>query len=156
MTVQSFDETQIQFLGISNDGKAGVIAPGESNSFTVQFLADGTSEDAINFGVSSIDGDEVIDWESLRETSRPDFIAPEAWDDIYDNFLTEVGTTAGDYQQLLIDNANYLSDLGEYEADADDLLAFEFQQASDYQAISQRNSLGSFGRGVVPLSVILS
>ncbi|MEM8831366.1 MAG: RHS repeat-associated core domain-containing protein [Cyanobacteria bacterium P01_G01_bin.19] len=142
-----FSETQIQFLGISNEGQAGVLASGETNSFTVEFQVDGTTEEGINFSVSSIDNDEEIDWESLRESSRPDFIELEAWNEIYDNFLTEVGTTAGDYQQLLVDNANYLSDLGDYEADADDLLAFEFQQASDYQAISQRNSLGSFGRG---------
>ncbi|MEM7592101.1 MAG: RHS repeat-associated core domain-containing protein, partial [Cyanobacteria bacterium P01_A01_bin.83] len=142
-----FSETQIQFLGISNDGQAGVLAPGETNSFTVEFVTDGTTEEGINFSVSSIDSDEEIDWESLRSSSRPDFIAPAAWDEIYNNFLAEVGTTAGDYQQLLVDNANYLSDLGDYEADVDDLLAFEFQQASDYQAISQRYSLGSFGRG---------
>ena len=142
-----FTESQIQFLGINNEGQAGVLAPGDSNSFTVQFMADGTSEEEINFSVSSIDRDEEIDWESLRESSRPDFIAPEAWNEIYDNFVAEVGTTAGDYQQLLVENANYLSSLGEYEADVDDLLAFEFQQASDYQAIAQRNSLGSFGRG---------
>ena len=37
-----FSESEIQFLGISNEGQAGVIAPGESNSFTVQFMADGT------------------------------------------------------------------------------------------------------------------
>ena len=142
-----FTESQIQFLGINNEGQAGVLAPGDSNSFTIQFMADGTSEDGIDFSVSSIEANEIIDWESLKESSRPNFIAPEAWDEIYDNFVAEIGTTAGDYQQLLVENANYLSGLGEYEADVDDLLAFEFQQASDYQAISQRYSLGSFGRG---------
>jgi len=50
----------------------------------------------------------------------------------------DVGITAGDYQQLLVDNTNYLSDLGNYEADAEELLAFKFQQASDYQALAQR------------------
>ncbi|MEO1005698.1 MAG: hypothetical protein AAFW67_07565, partial [Cyanobacteria bacterium J06638_38] len=142
-----FSETQVQFLGISNEGQAGVIAPGETNSFAVEFLADAAATAEINFSVSSIDSEQVIDWESLRASSRPDFIAPEAWDEVYDNFLTEVGTTAGDYQELLVSNANYLSNLGDYEADVEDLVAFEFQQASDYQALAQRSSLGSFGRG---------
>lgn len=142
-----FSQTQIQFLGISNEGQAGVLAPGETNSFSIEFQVDGTTLEDIDFSVSSIDSNEEIDWESLRETLRPNFINPEAWDNVYNNLLTEVGTTAGDYQQLLVDNANYLSDLGDREADVDDLLAFEFQQASDYQAISQRYSLGSFGRG---------
>ena len=142
-----FDASQIQFLGISNEGQAGTLAPGESNSFSVRFMPDGTNESEIDFSVSTVDEDTVIDWESLRESSRPDFISPQAWDIIYDNFLAEVGTTAADYQQLLVENANYLSGLGEYEANVDNLLAFEFEQANNYRAISQRYSLGSFGRG---------
>jgi hypothetical protein len=82
----------------------------------------------------------------LRESSRPDFINPEAWNEVYDNFLAEVGTTVGDYSELLIENANYLGEIGEYEPYADNLLAFEFQQASDFQSITQRYSLGAFGR----------
>ncbi|MEY2857165.1 MAG: hypothetical protein RLZZ74_1477 [Cyanobacteriota bacterium] len=106
----------------------------------------GTADQEINFSVNSLDSDQVIDWESLRESSRPDFITPEAWNETYDNFLAEVGTTVGDYQQLLTENADYLSEIGESELDADNLLAFEFQQASDFQGITQRYSLGSFGR----------
>jgi hypothetical protein len=141
-----FDENQIQFLALSDNGDAGMLTPGESNTFTVKFIPDGTADEQINFSVNSINSNEVIDWESLRESSRPDFIAPEAWNEVYDNFLAEVGTTVGDYQQLLIENANYLNGIGEYEPNADNLLAFEFQQASDYQSIFQRYSLGSFGR----------
>jgi hypothetical protein len=141
-----FNENQIQFLALSDNGEAGVLAPGESNTFTVEFIPDGTSDEKINFSVNSINSDGVIDWESLRDSSRPDYITPEAWDKIYDNFLAEVGTTVKDYQQLLIENANYLSQIGEYEPYADNLLAFEFQQASDFQSITQRYSLGSFGR----------
>ncbi|MGF1677101.1 MAG: DUF1194 domain-containing protein, partial [Rivularia sp. (in: cyanobacteria)] len=142
-----FGDNEVQFLGISNQGVPGVLPPGASNSFTVEFKPDGTSNDAINFIVGAIDEDAVIDWESLRETSRPSFIPPEAWDETYDNFVAQVGTLAADYGKLLIDNANYLNELGQYEPYADNLLAFEFQQASDFQGISQRYSLGSFGRG---------
>jgi hypothetical protein len=141
-----FDENQIQFLGLSDSDNAGVLAPGESNTFTVEFVPNGTADQEITFSVNSPDSDQVIDWESLRESSRPDFITPEAWNKTYDNFLAEVGTTVGDYQQLLIENADYLSEIGESESNADDLLAFEFQQASDFQSITQRYSLGSFGR----------
>jgi hypothetical protein len=141
-----FDENQIQFLAFSDNEDAGVIAPGESNTFKVEFIPDGTADEEINLSVNSLDSDQVIDWESLRESSRPDFITPEAWNETYDNFLAEVGTTVGDYQQLLTENANYLSEIGESEFDVDNLLAFEFQQASDFQSITQRYSLGSFGR----------
>ncbi|NJL52941.1 MAG: hypothetical protein HC930_13340, partial [Hydrococcus sp. SU_1_0] len=138
-----FDETQIQFLALSDNGDAGVLAPGESNTFTAEFIPDGTADQEINFSVDSLDSGQVIDWESLRESSRPDDIPPEAWNKVYDNFLAEVGTTVEDYQQLLIENADYLSELGESEPNADNLLAFEFQQASDFGSITQRYSLGS-------------
>ena len=142
-----FSESQIQFLGINNRGAAGVLPPGASNRFTVEFMPESAGNGPINFSVSAVDPEAAIDWESLRAQSRPAYITEDAWQQIYNNFVAEVGTTAGDYQSLLAENATYLSELGRYVADASTLLAFEFQQASDFQAISQQNSLGSFGVG---------
>ena len=142
-----FTESQVQFLGVNKQGVAGVLPPGESNRFTVQFQPSSSGNAPINFSVSTVDDATVIDWESLRDRSRPDYIPDDAWQRIYDNFLTEVGTTASDYRQLLTENANYLSQLGHYVSNTDTLLAFEFQQASSFQALSQQYSVGSFGSG---------
>ena len=142
-----FTESQVQFLAINNEGVAGTLPPGESNSFTVEFMPEADRDSPIDFSVSVVDDSAPIDWESLREQSRPDYISSDAWQQIYDNFVAEVGATASDYRQLLTENANYLSQLGQYVADADTLLGFEFQQASDFQSISQQYSLGSFGVG---------
>ncbi|WP_026733597.1 RHS repeat-associated core domain-containing protein [Fischerella sp. PCC 9605] len=144
---EEFTESQIQFLAIDYEGQAGVLAPGARSSFTVEFMPDGTNDEALNFTVSRIDPDETINWEEFREDLKPNYLTDEAWNVIYDNFTASIGTTAGDYQEVLVDNANYLSELGEYVADANRLVGFEFQQASDYQALAQRYSLGSFGRG---------
>ncbi|MEM9927933.1 MAG: SdrD B-like domain-containing protein, partial [Cyanobacteria bacterium P01_D01_bin.50] len=144
---REFSDSEVQFLGINNQGVPGVLPPGASNTFTVEFIPDAASGDTINFSVSTINPDETIDWESLRASLKPSNLTEEAWNPIYDNFIAETGTTAGDYQQLLIKNANYFAEIGEYVADADRLVGFEFQQASDYQALTQRNSLGSFGVG---------
>jgi YD repeat-containing protein len=142
-----FTESQIQFLAIDYEGQAGVLTPGARSSFTVEFIPDGTNDETIEFAVNGIDPDETINWEEFREDLKPQYLTDEAWNAIYDNFTAAVGSTAGDYQEVLVDNANYLSELGEYVADANRLVGFEFQQASDYQALAQRYSLGSFGRG---------
>ena len=47
----------------------------------------------------------------------------------------------------MAENATYLSRLGETTGDVERLLAFELQQASDYQSLPQRYSLGAFGLG---------
>lgn len=141
-----FTEESIQFLGINNEGLAGVLPVGASNSFTVEFQPTVTTGQ-IDFAVSTVNPDEFIDWAALQGELKPDYLTDEAWNDIYGNFTAVVGNTAGEYEQLLIQNANYLSEQGEYVPDANRLVGFEFQQASDYQAIAQRSSLGSFGRG---------
>lgn len=144
---QEFTESQIQFLAINYEGQAGVLAPRASGSFTVEFVPDDANDNAINFTVSGINPDETINWDEFREDLKPDYLTDEAWNAIYDNFIGSIGSTAGDYQEVLVNNANYLSELGEYVADANRLVGFEFQQASNYQALAQRYSLGSFGRG---------
>jgi RHS repeat-associated protein len=142
-----FTEESIQFLGINDDGLAGVLPAGASNSLTIEFQPTAGAGERIDFSVSTVNPDEVIDWQALKSQLKPDYLTDEAWNDIYGNFVASVGNTAGDYEQLLIQNANYLSEQGEYVTDANRLVGFEFQQASDYQALAQRNSLGSFGRG---------
>ncbi|EDX85032.1 RHS Repeat family [Synechococcus sp. PCC 7335] len=142
-----FSEDSIQFLGINDEGLAGVLPAGASNSFVVEFQSTADAGQRIDFSASTVDPEEVIDWDGLRETLKPDYLTDEAWDATYDNFVISVGTTAKDYETLLAQNASYLSEQGEYVADAGRLVGFEFQQASDYQALALRNSLGSFGRG---------
>ena len=142
-----FSENQVQFLGINNEGLAGILSPGASGSFQVEFEPNSDVGDEINFTVSTVTPDEMINWEDFRDELQPDSLNAEAWDAIYDNFIASAGNTAGEYQAILVDNANYLSQQGEYVSDANRLVGFEFQQASDYQALAQRYSLGSFGRG---------
>lgn len=142
-----FIEDSIQFLGINDEGLAGVLPVGASNSFRVAFQPIAGAGDRIDFSVSTVDPEETIDWSGLEDTLQPDYVTDSAWDAIYSNFIASVGTTAGDYQQLLVDNANYLSEQGDYVTDASRLIGSEFQQASDYQSLTQRYSSGSFGQG---------
>ena len=143
----SFTDSQVQFLGINSKGLAGVLPAGGTSSTSVHFKATADVGSKINFSLKGAAPDEAIDWASLKDKVRPSYITPEAWNAIYSNFTASVGKTVGQYQATLAENASYLSQFGQYVNDASQLLAFELQQASDYQSLSQRFSLGAFGRG---------
>ncbi|NES99667.1 MAG: DUF4114 domain-containing protein [Sphaerospermopsis sp. SIO1G1] len=142
-----FTDNTIQFLGINNEALAGILAPGASGSFRIEFEPTTTVGQQINFTVDTVAANEVVNWESFRTQTQPSNLSEDAWNAIYDNFIASVGNTAGEYQTLLVNNANYLSQQGEYVSSVDRLIGFEFQQVSDYQSLAQRYSLGSFGRG---------
>jgi RHS repeat-associated protein len=143
---QGFTATSLQFLGINNQGAAGILSPGETGTISFQFQADNSAVN-VNFTLSQIDPNGTIDWAALKDESRPNFIPVDGWDAIWNNFTASVGTTAAAYQAVLAENATRLSQLGEYTPDVNQLLAFELQQASDYGTLSQRYDLGSLGRG---------
>ncbi|MEJ6486264.1 Calx-beta domain-containing protein [Nostoc punctiforme UO1] len=132
---QTGSSTSIQFLGIDDEGPAGIIEPGESGSFSVKF--DPTiNNGSVNFYLSQASNDQTINWSDLKESSQPLNIPDDAWDLIWNNFVAEVGNTAGDYQALLAANANQLSQIGDRTNDISDLLSFELQQAS-YNQLGQ-------------------
>lgn len=144
-----FSSNKIQFLAINNEGLAGILPPGITRSLTIEFepiQEEGGNN--ISFSLNTIDPEDIVNWEELRIELRPDSISLEAWDAIYDNFVATIGNTTGDYQAILVENANYFSELGEYIAAANTLIGFEFQKADNFSSIRQRYNLGSFGRGI--------
>ncbi len=147
--------SSLQFLGINSEGPAGIIAPGASGSFSLLFNPT-VNDGSVTFSVSQAAKDQTIDWDSLKNQARPNNISNDAWDRIWQNFITSVGNQAGTYQEILADNANHLSQLGEYTNDAIRLLGFELQQVSNSlvgsnqgDSIDERFSTGTFGRGGV-------
>jgi RHS repeat-associated protein len=138
---------QLQFLGINNQGAAGILPPGASSSFKVSFQPTGEANTDIKFSAGVVAENAPIDWNSIKNDARPNSISADAWDVIWNNFTGSVGNTAGQYQAVLADNATRLSQLGDYSNDVSRLLAFELQQAGNYGSINQRYSLSSLGRG---------
>jgi RHS repeat-associated protein len=142
-----YKDGTIQFLGINKEGNAGVLPAGATGSVRVKFRSalDATN---IDFQVNSLALDENVDWNGIKDSSRPEGIAADVWDKIYSNFVTSVGGKASEFQKVLGDNANRLSQLGEYTGDISRLLSFELQQVNS-NAISARSTVGAFGRGGV-------
>ncbi len=179
---QEFDSNSLQFLAGGSDAVTGVLSPGETGSFTALFLPNPTSTNTqINFSVDkaklyeeiflgggsssggSVSPPEPIyepitfDWESIKPTLKPESISDDAWDIIWSNFTNSVGTEVSQYQAVLTENANYLSQLGETTNDVSRLLGFELLQANNFGSIAQRFELGVLGRGwVFPFSYSLT
>ncbi|WP_148292477.1 RHS repeat protein, partial [Planktothrix rubescens] len=137
----------VQFLGINNQGAAGILQPGASSSFKVSFQPTGEANTDINFSAGVVAENAPIDWNSIKNDVRPDSVPADAWDAIWNNFTGSVGNTAGQYQAVLADNATHLSQLGDYSNDVSRLLVFELEQAGNYGSIAQRYNLGFLGRG---------
>ena len=135
----------VQFLAINRQGDAGVLPPGATGTFIAKF-APQPGITNIDFVVNSLATGEVVDWNAIEDSSRPENIPVETWDVIFKNFTGEVGELAGQYERVLAENASRLSELGEYTGDVSKLLSFELQQGNS-QAIFERFTEGSFGRG---------
>ncbi|MCW9679746.1 VWD domain-containing protein [Dolichospermum planctonicum UHCC 0167] len=162
------------YLGTSDNGPAGILAPGESGEFSFAYTPNGNG--LINFAVQQVQPNEVINWASIKAESRADYYtSSEAWDATWSNLTDALGTTTGQFQTVMAENANYLSQLGQETNDLSRLFAFEWQQAGNnlnnvslisttdvvdaapglsltfnrtfYQSIAERYNLGSLGRG---------
>ncbi|MFA6133899.1 MAG: CARDB domain-containing protein [Phycisphaerae bacterium] len=106
----------VQRLGIGQ-GLAGILPPGASGSFPVYFFSNSTGAANFSLGMAS-DFSAAIDWSAIKDDVRPASIAPDAWDAIWSNFTASVGGTLGSYLAVLDDNANYLSQFGQYVDEA--------------------------------------
>jgi len=141
-----------ELLGVSG-GLAGVMSPGETGRIDVIFEPiDQTVGGFVNFEVFQGPADNTtFSLEGLRSAFKPDGIADDAWNAIFDNLVAETGTTFGAYRAMLVENANYLGQFGPVSPETSRLILFELEQAGDFGAIAQRYSLGSFGRGSTTL-----
>ncbi|WP_292861976.1 putative Ig domain-containing protein [Nostoc sp. LPT] len=162
-------------LGTSTNGPAGILAPGEQGQFSFNYTPNGNG--LISFAVEQVKPDEVINWANIKAESRADysFIDAAGWDALWSNLTDTLGQTAGQFQTVMAENANYLSQLGEQTNDLTRLFAFEWKQEANtltnvdllsttdvvdaasglsltfnrtfFQSIAERYNLGSLGRG---------
>lgn len=133
-------------LGINHEGPAGILPPGSSGSITLNAtptIIGGNVSFTLNTIVSP---DTPVDWASLKSVLRPYFVPTDAWEAVFANFTASAGTTIGQYNALLANNATYLSTLGRYEYSAGRLFSFELVKAGLPQ-VMRRYNLGAFGRG---------
>ena len=88
----------------------------------------------------------VMNWDMMRSSMKPGFVDANAWNAVFANALSSMGSTAGEYNAALAANATYLSRLGIYESNPSALFTFELMKAG-LATIIPRYTLGAFGRG---------
>jgi RHS repeat-associated protein len=126
-----FGGSSVQFLAINPDGPAGILSPEAGGRITIN-LKPTISSGAIDTVLYMLsDTNQVVDWSAIKDQIRPEYIQQDAWDAVWTNFQASAGNTFGDYQDMLCDNANYLSILGEYIYDVSQLLTFEIRQSNN-------------------------
>ncbi|MEZ5278483.1 MAG: right-handed parallel beta-helix repeat-containing protein [Opitutaceae bacterium] len=113
----------------------GVLMPGESMRIPVYYAGWlkpwDFSYPPFKFDVvtSTADDDQVVPWTSLKDALRPEAESEAAWDAVWQNLSTALGTTMGDFVTMLSRNAVYLSRIGVDVRDVGQLFTFELQKA---------------------------
>jgi RHS repeat-associated protein len=162
-------------LGGGDKSAAGILAPGERGQFSFAYTPNGNG--LISFAVEQVPANEVINWAAIKAESRTNysFIDAAGWDALWSNLTANLGTTVGQFQAVMAENANYLSQLGQPTSDLNRLFAFEWKQAANtltnvdllsttdivdaapglslsfnrtfHQSLAERYNLGTLGRG---------
>ena len=81
------------------------------------------------------DDNTPIDWDELTSSLQPTWMSDEAWEVVVSNLRTDIGTTWGAYVREISENAVYLRQLGVDVTSAQQLYAFEFQQAVGFNPL---------------------
>ena len=145
----SFNRHTELFLGINDHGPAGVLTPGAAGHREFRFRPDTIGAHVFSyFSAYVIDPKTPIDWNALKDKFKPPLTPAPVWDAIFANFVADAGTTAGQLQSLLDREATYLSGLGEYVSDVNQLIFLAIAQAGDGGRLVVRNTLGALGYNI--------
>ncbi len=117
------DYTQdAQVVAVAPSGPAGILRPGQSGQLTLTLLSeDPVDDDPLPLTVDQIEAAQTINWVSQEASLRPSTIPIAAWDVIFDNLLTSLGSTTDSYNAALAQAATYLGNLGETSAEVSDV-----------------------------------
>jgi len=132
--------SSVQFL--ASGAIPGLLQPGESIHVPVYWAGWQVSEFDLNapidFQLSSDSSDDTrtVDWSALRDSLRPSTIAPDAWNALYPNLVTQLGSTWGQYVARMDVDSTYLASLGENVTDLSQLFEFEIRLANGFSPVS--------------------
>ncbi|HKI34658.1 MAG TPA: RHS repeat-associated core domain-containing protein, partial [Gemmataceae bacterium] len=117
-------------LATGPTGPAGTLAPGAQGSILVDFTPTSSVPNAtINFSLGQMVPGQTINWASLQTSLRPSNIPADAWNALFSNFTTNVGSTTNSCQAALDADATYLAQIGEPTNDVARLFAYEITKA---------------------------
>ena len=123
----------VQFL--ASGETPGVLQPGETGRMPIYYAGWQQPWDfsypPVDFfvGALTVDDTTPIDWAAVKDDMQPQTVNAGAWEAIWANFTSQIGSTAGELVRVLGENAVYLARLGLPLNDIGELAAFEVQQA---------------------------
>ena len=117
----------------------GTLQPGDSGRIPVYYRGLKQpwdfSRPPIEFSLGALTATEIeeIDWASMKDDARPEWIASAAWDVLWENFTTQTGEDWGDFVRRRSEILDYLHGLGQDTAGLtmDQVLAFAVALAAD-------------------------
>ena len=134
----------VQLLAVAPDGPAGILRPGQSGQLTLTLLSnDNVPNDLIPITINQMESGQPLDLASHEADLRPSTISAAAWNVIFTNLSSELGTTTDSYEATLAQAATYLGSIGESMAavgDVSHLWEFLVEQAD---ALFPTSTLGS-------------
>ena len=137
-----------QLLLIKDHNENGIWELGESAkaTFSIKNVSPLYADDPY-IDVKVHDPRSEIDWSSLIETYKMDFVTDSAAEIIVSNLQSLNGDTVGGLTASLAANTQYISLLGVETDSAKTALLLELQEASDFGSITQRHLEGALGKG---------
>ena len=98
----------VQVLGIAPGGPAGVLQPGQTNSFTLYFVPGGITAPSFDVFDNPANDPTPFDYNDFGPEIRPTGLTDAQWNAEFAEFQQMVGPTVGDYVQMLDANATLL------------------------------------------------
>ncbi|MTJ30493.1 S8 family serine peptidase, partial [Aphanizomenon sp. UHCC 0183] len=92
---------------VEGDGPPGIIMPGQGDLLPFYGAVDPNPE-SIYTEVNIFQLSDPYPWEDVRDKIQPALMSDEEFEPIWEQLITQVGTTWGDYLEMLSRNANLL------------------------------------------------
>jgi RHS repeat-associated protein len=140
-----FGGTGMQLLGINSEGPAGILSPGAQGSFQLFFKPAFSGTGTVSLVVSGLKSDQVIDWNTILDASKPENVSLASWEIVKANLIAELGATTTDYQNNLARNATALDQLEGRTDNIAKLFSLDYQKATDTGALLRPLAPGVLG-----------
>ncbi|NCT62651.1 MAG: hypothetical protein GPJ03_06150, partial [Microcystis aeruginosa G13-01] len=129
----------LQILSSSQDGPLNILRPGETQSVPVYFKSSQVND--LAFRIRAIEADDtteisVEDWASIEKSIRPQGLTDTQWQNFWGEIQPRIGTTWGDYVQMLNRLSQEVSSVGEGERDVRDMFAELYGLDPNYRPAS--------------------
>lgn len=122
---------KVLLWAIGSAGTPGTLLPGDSGRLPVY----GVAIDGIQWSLATLttDSTDTIDWASMKDPARLEWISPQAWDAAWEAFTAQVGDTWGDFVEYRARIVDHLHSLGQdvTTLTMDEILAYAVTRATD-------------------------